>query len=148
MMQIEGRTSVDIIKSGGYKLSALAIESVLLEHPSVFEVAVLGVPDAQLGQRVAALVCLPAQQPDGGSSVDTHALLGELQALCQDELPSYAAPRQYLLLHAPLPRNAMGKVNKKELLAAFEQQLVAATAPAPTGGTDGGGSTAVDRSQL
>ena len=113
LLQIMGRTSVDIIKSGGYKLSALDIESKLLHHPGVAEAAVLGVPDQQLGQVVTALVYPKPQQ--GGGTKDQ--LVSELQQLCHQELPSYSSPRKWLVLDAPLPRNAMGKVNKKELLA-------------------------------
>ena len=54
--RILGRTSVDIIKSGGYKISALGIENVLLAHPRVAECAVVGLPDDVLGERVAAIV--------------------------------------------------------------------------------------------
>jgi malonyl-CoA/methylmalonyl-CoA synthetase len=50
--------SVDIIKSAGYKISALMIESVILEHPGVAEVAILGVPDEVYGEVVTALVAL------------------------------------------------------------------------------------------
>jgi acyl-CoA synthetase (AMP-forming)/AMP-acid ligase II len=50
LIQILGRSSVDIIKSGGYKLSALDIENTLLAHPAVSEAAVLGLPDEALGQ--------------------------------------------------------------------------------------------------
>ena len=59
--RILGRTSVDIIKSGGYKISALGIEDVLLDHPAVAECAVVGVPDSDLGEAVAAVV---ATKPD------------------------------------------------------------------------------------
>ncbi|XP_077610250.1 malonate--CoA ligase ACSF3, mitochondrial isoform X2 [Crocuta crocuta] len=55
---IRGRTSVDIIKSGGYKISALEVERLLLAHPSITDVAVIGVPDMTWGQRVAAVVTL------------------------------------------------------------------------------------------
>ncbi len=54
--RILGRTSVDIIKSAGYKISALGIENVLLAHPAVAECAVVGLPDDALGERVAAVV--------------------------------------------------------------------------------------------
>lgn len=81
----------------------------------------LGVPDEQLGQVVTALV-YPKQPlegaaagPDGGSS-SHEQLIAELQQLCSKELASYSVPRKWLILNAPLPRNAMGKVNKKELL--------------------------------
>ncbi len=54
--RILGRTSVDIIKSGGYKISALDIENELLAHPDIGECAVVGLPDEALGQRVATVV--------------------------------------------------------------------------------------------
>eukprot|EP00074_Homo_sapiens_P099240 XP_016878511.1 acyl-CoA synthetase family member 3, mitochondrial isoform X6 [Homo sapiens] len=55
---IRGRTSVDIIKTGGYKVSALEVEWHLLAHPSITDVAVIGVPDMTWGQRVTAVVTL------------------------------------------------------------------------------------------
>ena len=60
--RILGRTSVDIIKSGGYKISALGIEDVLLGHSAVAECAVLGMPDASLGEAVAAVVACHRDQ--------------------------------------------------------------------------------------
>jgi malonyl-CoA/methylmalonyl-CoA synthetase len=125
-----GRSSVDIIKSGGYKISALDIESALLHHPSVAEAAVLGVADDKLGQVVTALIYPKEQQQaalaDGSSnsSNDGNAeaeevLIQELKQLCRTELAQYSVPRRWKVLQAPLPRNAMGKVNKKELLKTF-----------------------------
>lgn len=114
-VQILGRTSVDIIKSGGYKLSALDIESALLHHPGVAEAAVLGVPHDELGQVVTALI-YPKQQGAGLDASANQQLVAQLQELCGRELPAYSVPRQWVLLDAPLPSNAMGKVNKKELL--------------------------------
>ena len=55
-MRLLGRTSVDILKSGGYKLSALEIEEALREHPAVAEVAVVGLPDEAWGDRVVAVI--------------------------------------------------------------------------------------------
>jgi acyl-CoA synthetase (AMP-forming)/AMP-acid ligase II len=54
--RILGRTSVDIIKSGGYKISALAVENALLTHERIRECAVLGLPDNSLGEAIAAVV--------------------------------------------------------------------------------------------
>lgn len=54
--RILGRTSVDIIKSGGYKISALEIENALLAHPAVNECAVVGVEDETQGQVIAAIL--------------------------------------------------------------------------------------------
>lgn len=114
---------MDIIKSGGYKLSALDIESTLLQHPQVAETAVLGVPDDQLGQVVTALVYPKEPKCASGSAAVQEQLVSELQQLCAESLASYSIPRKWLVLEAPLPRNAMGKVNKKELLREYVGQL-------------------------
>jgi malonyl-CoA/methylmalonyl-CoA synthetase len=105
VIRLLGRTSVDIIKSGGYKLSALEIEAALLEHPAVAEVAVVGLPDPTWGERVTACVV-----PRGSATVT----LDELQAFARDRLAPYKLPRELRLL-AALPRNAMGKVQKQLL---------------------------------
>jgi malonyl-CoA/methylmalonyl-CoA synthetase len=105
VVRLLGRTSIDIIKSGGYKLSALEIEAALLEHPAVAEVAVLGVPDATWGERVTAWVV-----PRGAAT----PTLAELQAFARERLAPYKLPRG-LELVAALPRNAMGKVQKQRL---------------------------------
>eukprot|EP00897_Mesotaenium_endlicherianum_P007313 jgi/Mesen1/660/ME000109S10874 len=60
LFKILGRTSVDVLKVGGFKVSALEIEATLLQHPQVDECAVLGVSDAHYGQKVAAVVVLAA----------------------------------------------------------------------------------------
>jgi len=109
--RILGRKSVDIIKTGGYKVSALEIEEVLREHPDVADCAVVGVPDAEWGEMVCAAV---VPQPD--SSLTETAL----RAWVGERLAPYKVPRRLLLLSA-LPRNAMGKVIKPELAARFEQ---------------------------
>jgi len=107
IFRILGRTSVDIIKSGGYKISALNIERVLLAHPDITDAAVLGVEDPTWGQKVAAVLVLRSDSPEIG--------LVEVKDWVGDKLPSYQAPREVRILSA-MPRNAMGKVNKKELL--------------------------------
>ncbi len=111
-----GRASVDIIKSGGYKISGLDIENTLCRHPAVVEAAVLGVADNDLGEVVAALVVAKAQ--DGSAADSTEALQEQLAAWCKAELPPYQVPRVWRFLDA-LPRNAMGKVNKKQLKKDF-----------------------------
>lgn len=139
MLQILGRSSVDIIKSGGFKLSALDIEGAILHHPAVAEAAVVGVPDDMLGQVVVALVCLKsaaagASSGNGGGQltatkqVESGNLDQQLTKHCQAELPAYAIPRRWKILEQPLPRNAMGKVNKKELLKLFFPEHVASPA--------------------
>lgn len=103
---IRGRTSVDIIKTGGYKVSALEIERHLLAHPSITDVAVIGVPDMTWGQRVTAVVALQ----------EGHSLShGDLKEWARGVLAPYAVPSELLLVEE-IPRNQMGKVNKKELL--------------------------------
>ena len=101
--RILGRRSVDIIKTGGFKVSALEIEEVLRTHPSVAECAVVGVEDAEWGERVCAAVELR-----GALTLD------ELQPWARERLAPYKLPRALRLL-SELPRNAMGKVQKSLL---------------------------------
>jgi malonyl-CoA/methylmalonyl-CoA synthetase len=103
--KIMGRSSIDIIKSGGYKLSALEIEGVLLTHSQIAEVAVIGVPDDTWGQIVVAFICLKQD------AATTPFVYQDLKAWCQDKMSSYKIPKQIKVLGA-LPRNAMGKVTK------------------------------------
>ncbi len=110
VVRLLGRTSIDIIKSGGYKLSALEIEAVLLENPAVAEVAVTGVPDATWGERVTAWVVAR------GTPAGTPLTLADLQTFARERLAPYKLPRA-LELVAELPRNAMGKVQKQRLRA-------------------------------
>src|SRR6202042_1702205 len=97
--KILGRTSVDILKSGGYKLSALEIEEVLREHASVGEVAVVGVPDETWGDRVVACVV-----PRAGHSCEEAVL----RAFAKERLPSYKGPKDVVSMRG-LPRNAVGE---------------------------------------
>jgi len=103
--RIMGRSSIDIIKSGGYKLSALEIEGTLLTHDAVAEVAVIGVEDDTWGEAVSAFVVL-----NPGKCLD----LMTLKSWCQDRMSSYKIPKHLHVLES-LPRNAMGKVTKPEL---------------------------------
>lgn len=107
--RILGRTSIDILKSGGHKISALEIEEVLLDHPAIAECAVVGVPDEEWGQRVAAAVVL---RP--GKSLDLEGL----RAWGRDKLSAYKLPSRLLVLKA-LPRNAMGKAVKPDVVKLF-----------------------------
>ena len=103
--RIMGRSSVDIIKSGGYKLSALEIEGVLLTHESVEEVAVIGVEDDTWGEAVTAFVVVK----DG-----TELSYNSLKIWCSDRMSSYKIPKKLVVVDT-LPRNAMGKVTKPKL---------------------------------
>ncbi len=106
-IRIVGRRSVDLIKTGGFKVGAGEIEACLLEHPGVRAVAVLGIPDDDLGERIAAFV-VPRDTPPDPT---------ELIALVADSLTPHKRPREVHFVDA-LPRNAMGKVQKKRLLSA------------------------------
>ena len=108
--RIMGRSSVDIIKSGGYKLSALEIENTLLAHPQIAEVAVVGIADRTWGEAVAAVVALKG---------DDDMTLQDLRGWCNGKLSSYKVPKQLRVVDA-LPRNAMGKVVKPSLKPLFE----------------------------
>ncbi|MFQ5691106.1 MAG: acyl-CoA synthetase [Gemmatimonadota bacterium] len=110
--RILGRGSVDILKTGGYKVSALEIEEVLREHPGVADCAVVGLPDPEWGERVAAAV-VPAEGPG------TADLVATLDEWARERLASYKVPRRWRLVDE-LPRNAMGKVTKPEVRALFD----------------------------
>ncbi len=105
--KILGRKSQDIIKSGGYKISALEIEEALRQYPRVKDASVVGLPDQEWGEQVAA-----ALVTDG--TVDE----GALAEWIRDRLSKYKVPRKFLVL-SDFPRNAMGKVVKSELKKLF-----------------------------
>ena len=104
-----GRSSIDILKTGGEKVSALEIEDTLRQHPAIQDVAIVGLADETWGQRVAAAVELKA-----GCSLE----LEELRAWAKEHLASYKIPRQ-LLIVAGLPRNVLGKVQKPRVCELF-----------------------------
>ena len=107
--RILGRSSVDIIKTGGYKISALEIEEVLRTHPAVAECAIVGVEDAEWGERVCVAVELaPA----------CDLTLPQLQAWLKERLAPYKVPRALSVVQA-LPRNALGKVMKPQVATLF-----------------------------
>ncbi len=112
--RILGRTSVDILKSGGYKLSALEIEEVLREHAAVAEVAVIGLPDETWGERVIGCV-VPASNATATSD--------EIRTFCKSKLAAYKVPKE-ILFFSELPRNALGKVVKPELSRLVKTQRV------------------------
>jgi malonyl-CoA/methylmalonyl-CoA synthetase len=105
-----GRTSVDIIKTGGFKVSALEIEEVLRLHPAIGECAVVGIGDEEWGERVSAAVEL---RPGACLS------LSDLQNWAKERLAPYKIPRALKPVDA-LPRNAMGKVTKPEVARLFD----------------------------
>jgi long-chain acyl-CoA synthetase len=99
--------SKDLIISGGSNIYPREVEEVLLRHPAVREVAVIGRPDAEWGEQVVAYVV-----PRSGASLQTQ----ELDALCLDHIARFKRPREYRLL-AELPKNNYGKVLKTALRA-------------------------------
>jgi malonyl-CoA/methylmalonyl-CoA synthetase len=105
-----GRSNVDIIKTGGFKVSALEIEEILRTHPAIAECAVVGVHDEDWGERVSAAVELRS-----GASLS----LDELQQWAKVQLAPYKVPRALQAVPA-LPRNAMGKVVKPEVAGLFK----------------------------
>eukprot|EP00434_Breviolum_minutum_P019867 symbB.v1.2.017530.t2/scaffold1371.1/size209032/2 len=109
--RIMGRTSVDIIKSGGYKISGLEIESVLLQHEKIRECAVVGKPDETWGEKVTAVCVLQ------NGAVLT---IKELRDWGKERMASYKVP-QDLEIVTELPRNQMGKLEKKKILERYKK---------------------------
>ncbi|WP_238420284.1 AMP-binding protein [Gordonia sp. 'Campus'] len=95
----------DMVVSGGVNLYPAESEQVLRRHPDVAEVAVIGVPDTDLGEALLALVL-----PETGATVDTESL----RAFARESMASYKCPKHYVVV-AELARNAMGKLDKKAL---------------------------------
>lgn len=111
--RILGRESVDIIKTGGYKVSALEIEDMLQTHEAVAECAVVGIADEEWGQRVAAaVVCVPGHVLD----------IDRLRAWGKERLAPYKLPTLLRLVDT-LPRNPLGKVTKPVLVRQFETSV-------------------------
>lgn len=102
---IQGRASVDIIKSGGYKISGLDVEAELLKLPYVKEVAVVGVTDKVWGEVVAA-ICVPKG--------NQHLTIATIRQDLRSQLAAYKLPQKLHVLKE-MPRNAMGKIQKKAL---------------------------------
>jgi len=107
--KILGRASQDIIKSSGYKISAIEVETEMLNHPDVSDVAVMGVPDDEYGERVAAVLVLKQQVSEAS-----------LKAFLKERLAPYKVPSRFLMLNE-MPRNVMGKVMKKDLRKLFSK---------------------------
>ena len=108
--RIMGRLSVDIIKSGGYKLSALEIEATLLTHPAISECAVVALPDDTWGEVVAVAIV-----SRDGEDIELPAL----KEWATERMCAYKIPKSLLLLE-DLPKNAMGKVTKRAVQDLFD----------------------------
>ncbi|MDP3796680.1 MAG: class I adenylate-forming enzyme family protein [Polaromonas sp.] len=99
----------DMINRGGYKVFSVEVENCLMGHPRVLEAAAVGVPCPVLGERVHVFVHASA---DG---VPGEALAEELKSLCRRDLADYKVPDAISFTASPLPRNANGKLLKREL---------------------------------
>jgi malonyl-CoA/methylmalonyl-CoA synthetase len=111
-----GRTSTDVIKSGGYKISALEIEDILGQCPLVSSSAVLGIDDDELGMCIVCCV-IPRE--------DTTDLPDKIRVWLSERLPMYKVPRD-IRVFREFPRNTMGKVQKQILVSNW-----ATSAPKP-----------------
>ncbi|KAH8695942.1 putative AMP-binding enzyme [Talaromyces proteolyticus] len=119
MYFIQGRLSVDIIKTGGEKVSALEVERELLSLPEIAEAAVVGLPSEKWGQKVAAVVVLnKATAQDAGRAGKPWGMMDMRRAL-KGHLAMHKLPQELRILPKAIPRNAMGKVNKKQLVKEF-----------------------------
>ncbi|KAK8943468.1 Malonate--CoA ligase [Platanthera guangdongensis] len=117
---ILGRSNADIMKVGGYKLSTLEIEAVLLEHPAVLECCVVGLQDNDYGEIVSAIIVINEDLKKIADGLLKPAItLEELQEWAKEKLAPYKIPTK-LFLWDTLPRNAMGKVNKKDIRRLLE----------------------------
>jgi len=110
-----------MVKTGGENVYTQEVESVLLQHPWVSEVAVIGVKDARFGEALLALVVLKTQ-PEGEleQGLDPSQCSEHFIAFCRDHLGGYKIPRAYQFLTS-LPRTAMGKINKVHLRTEFNR---------------------------
>lgn len=106
--RILGRDSIDIIKSGGYKISALEIEEILRTHSTINDCSVIGIPNEEWGELIVAVLIVNDKNLD----------LKELNIWIREKMPAYKTPRQYKIIEE-LPRNAMGKVTKNDLKTLF-----------------------------
>lgn len=115
-----GRASLDIIKSGGYKISALDIEREILALPYISEVMVVGVADHEFGQRVAALVALSEENLTNEyltthGSMEYTLTINDLRRDLRSRLAGYKLPTILRVIEGELPKTATGKVTKKLL---------------------------------
>lgn len=95
----------DLIIRAGENVAPLAIENILMNHPSLMEAAVIGIPDDRLGEKVKACVVLRE-----GTRADEQ----ELKKFCRERLPAFMVP-DVIEYHDSLPKNATGKILKTKL---------------------------------
>jgi long-chain acyl-CoA synthetase len=107
-LHLAGRLK-DVINSGGSNIYAIEVENVLLTHPDVHAATVVGIPDPKWGESVLAVLVADGSVALDPDSVDRH---------CRSHLGSYKVPKRYEIV-TELPRNAVGKVLKRELRDRF-----------------------------
>ena len=117
---IMGRSSIDILKSGGYKISALDVERELLSLPYIAEAMVVGVPDDEFGQRVAAVVSLRTDKlaQDYYEQTGRHPKrldLNDMRSDVRSRLAGYKMPTLLRVVEGEIPKGGTGKVVKKIL---------------------------------
>lgn len=120
---IIGRASQDIIKSGGYKISALDIEREILALPYIAEVIVVGVADEEFGQRVGAVLSLHKEESSGYDFQTSYGspdhkfkfTLQDLRRDLKERLAGYKMPTLLRVVEGDLPKTASGKILKKKL---------------------------------
>jgi acyl-coenzyme A synthetase/AMP-(fatty) acid ligase len=110
-LRVTGRAK-DLIIRGGVNISPLEIDSFLMQHPALIEVATVGVPDAVYGEEVVSYV---VARPGGG--IDAAALL----RYCSDGLPAFKAPKQ-IVLTASLPKTERGKLDRRALAELWRRE--------------------------
>jgi malonyl-CoA/methylmalonyl-CoA synthetase len=111
MIRITGRLSLDIIKTRGFKVSAVEIEAVLHGHPAIREVAVVGVPDADHGERVVAAVTPVA---------DARLTVEAVREFAREHLAPHKVPSRIVFM-AEIPRTGPGKFSKRALIQQLTQ---------------------------
>lgn len=107
----------DVIKSGGEWVSSLEVETILSFHPSVADIAVIGVPDPRWGEKPLALVVL---KPDFATTKPEDILAIGHQAVEKGHLPKYGVPSEIKFL-SELPKTSVGKPDKKLMRAMYAQ---------------------------
>jgi len=99
----------DLIVSGGENVYPAEVEAVIRQHPAVKDVAVIGMTDAEWGQRVAAAI-IPA--------TESHPTPDDIITYCREHLAGYKVPRQIIFVDA-LPQTASGKIERKRVIELF-----------------------------
>jgi long-chain acyl-CoA synthetase len=123
-LYVTGRAK-DVIIRGGENVAAARVESVLRVHPAVQEVAVIGLPDPDLGEIVAAII--EFRGPD-------RPTVAELESFAAESLARFAVPARWWIRSQPLPVNDAGKILKRRLLSEWLQEEAAGSVGATSVG--------------